>query len=99
MENNNEKPLTLNELAKYNKEVLFPFMKENFSTKKEIEYLIDIVATKDELKGVEEKLSGVEKRLGEKLDIIDKKLDKVNSIEKEVEYIRNTFSIPAIKKN
>ena len=50
----NEKPLTLNELAKYNQEVLFPFMKENFATKKDVENLIDIVATKEELRGLEE---------------------------------------------
>lgn len=30
-----EKSLTLGELAKYNQEVLFPFMKENFVNKKE----------------------------------------------------------------
>lgn len=46
MEENNQKPLTLNELAKYNQEVLFPFMQENFVTKKEFddfkdEYKVD----------------------------------------------------------
>jgi len=88
----NEKPLTLNELAKYNQEVLFPFMKENFATKKDVENLIDIVATKEELRGLEERLVG-------KLDLIDKKLDKVDVIEKEVDYIKNSFNIPAIKNN
>lgn len=36
MEENNQKPLTLNELAKYNQDVLFPFMQENFATKKDL---------------------------------------------------------------
>ena len=83
-------------------EKLIAAQKEVFVTKEEFEGLfeglIDIVATKEELKGVEEKLSGVEKRLGEKLDLINKKLDKVDVIEKEVEYITNTFSVPALKK-
>ena len=33
MEDKNQKPLTLNELAKYNREVLFPYMHETFLTK------------------------------------------------------------------
>jgi uncharacterized coiled-coil DUF342 family protein len=41
MEENNQKPLTLNELAKYNQEVLFPFMQENFVTKKELDEFKD----------------------------------------------------------
>jgi hypothetical protein len=77
---------------------LIKAQKEIFVTKEEFEGLINIVATKEELKGVEEKLSGVEKRLVEKLNVIDKKMDKVDVIEKEVGYIRNTFSIPVLKK-
>lgn len=42
-------------------------LKENFATKKEIEYLIDVVATKEEL-------IGVEKRLNKRIDKIDVKL-------------------------
>ncbi|MEK7080551.1 MAG: hypothetical protein AAB925_01825 [Patescibacteria group bacterium] len=80
-----EKPLTLKELAKYNKEVLFPAMekkfttkkdllslKEDFATKKEIEYLIDIVATKEEL-------IGIEKRLGAKIDNLGKDIKEVKT--------------------
>jgi len=37
MENNKEKPLTLNQLAEYNRTVLFPAMEERFLTKKEFE--------------------------------------------------------------
>ena len=70
----------------------FKSLKGNFATKQDIENLIDVIATKDEL-------SGVEKRLSEKLDVIDKKLDKVDAIEKEVEYIKNIFNIPAMKKS
>ena len=35
--NKNQKPLTLEILASYNREVLFPWMKENFITKTEFE--------------------------------------------------------------
>ena len=37
----NEKQLTLEELAKYNQEVLFPFMKENFVAKKDFDEFKD----------------------------------------------------------
>jgi len=36
-----EKQLTLEELAKYNQEVLFPFMKENFVAKKDFDEFED----------------------------------------------------------
>ena len=39
MAENNQNPLTLNELIKYNQEVLFPFMQETFVTKKDFEEL------------------------------------------------------------
>jgi len=43
-----EKPLTLEELAKYNQEIMFPFMKENFVNKKEFKELKnDLVSFKD----------------------------------------------------
>lgn len=43
-----EKPLTLEKLAKYNQEVLFPFMKENFAAKKDFdEFKDDIMKFQD----------------------------------------------------
>ena len=52
-----ENPLTLNELAKYNKDVLFPFMTENFVTKNEFESFVDIVATKEQLNALIENVA------------------------------------------
>lgn len=52
-----ENPLTLNELAKYNKDILFPFMTENFVTKKEFESFVDIVATKEQLNALIENVA------------------------------------------
>ncbi|OGZ78129.1 MAG: hypothetical protein A2528_02465 [Candidatus Staskawiczbacteria bacterium RIFOXYD2_FULL_37_9] len=46
MENNNIKPLTLNDLVKYNHEVLFPFMEKTLAMKKDLKK----TATKDDLK-------------------------------------------------
>jgi len=49
-----ERPLTLNQLAEYNQEVLFPFMKENFVGKKEFKkFKNDMTSFKDQaLKGL-----------------------------------------------
>ena len=52
-----ENPLTLNELAKYNKDILFPFMQENFVTKREFESFVDIVATKEQLNALIENVA------------------------------------------
>lgn len=84
---NNEKPLTLRELAKYNQEVLFPFMKENFATKKDMENLIDIVATKDQLGGFEKDVK-----------YIKENLDEASKLGHRVEYIENVLNLP-VKKN
>jgi len=49
MEESNKKPLTLDDLAKYNQEVLFPFMKETFAGKKDFdEFKDDMMNFKDE---------------------------------------------------
>ena len=48
-------------------------LKEDFATKKEIEYLLEIVATKDEL-------VGLEKRLGDKIDNIGKGIKEIRSV-------------------
>jgi len=73
-------------------EKLIKAQKEVFVTKEEMEHLIDIVATKEEMK------QGFDK-IDNHLTLIDKKLDKVDIIEKEVDYIKNILNIPAIKKS
>ncbi len=72
-----EKLLTLNELTKYHKKTLIPFLKENFATKTEVEHLIDIVATKEDLKGVGKRLEGV----GKRLEGVEKKLEGISTKE------------------
>jgi len=67
-----EKPLTLRDLKEYHKKTLAPLLREDFATKKEIEYLIDIVVTKEEL-------IGVEKRLGVKMDNIGKDVKEIKT--------------------
>lgn len=90
-----EKPLTLSELAKYHKKTLAPFMKENFATKKEIECLIDIVATKDELhKAKNEILGEIKKRFNS----VDENLKGINKLEIRVVDIENVLNMPSIKK-
>ncbi len=66
---------------------LIEAQKEVFVTKEDLEGLIDIVATKQELGDV-----------GKRLDAIDGKLEKLDVTEKRVDYIENILSIPAGKK-
>ncbi|MBI2041949.1 MAG: hypothetical protein HYT20_02945 [Candidatus Nealsonbacteria bacterium] len=61
-----KKPLTLDELAEYNQEVLFPALEERFATKNDLRQM------KEEIK--EETRDGVEKLLI-KADKILKKMD------------------------
>ena len=107
MAKNNEKPLTLNQLVRYNKEVLFPFMKENFVTKKEFESFTEIVAMKDDLKEVEKrvdkKLEGIAtkediKSLSKKLDSLNDNLVKNNKLETRVADIENVLNMPSLNK-
>lgn len=72
-----EKPLTLNELERYHKEILIPSLKENFATKQEIEYLIDVVATKEELHKTKEEILV---QMNKRFDSIDRKLEDVKEI-------------------
>lgn len=80
-------------------EKLIKAQKEVFVTKEEMEHLIDIVATKDELNGLKGEMKQGFDKIDKHLDLIDRKLDKVEVIEKEVDYIKNTFDVPAIKKS
>lgn len=73
---------------------LIEAQKEVFVTKEEFEGLIDIVATKEQVEGLDKRLGGIEKTL----KVMDEKLDKVEVIEKRVDYIENTLSI-ATKSN
>jgi len=93
-----EKPLTLNQLVKYNKEVLFPFMKENFVTKKEFESFMEITAKKEDLDGLTKKVNGLVtkddvKNLNKKLDSISEDLKKNIKLETRILDIENVLAI------
>ena len=99
----NENPLTLGQLKKYNKEVLFPFMKESFVTKKEFESFMEIAAKKEDLDGLAVKVNGLVtkedvKILNKKLDSISEDLKKNNKLETRILDIENILDMPAIKK-
>jgi|GEM_PF-3311479 len=69
-------------LTKKDIESLIKAQKEVFVTKEEFEGLIDIVATKDELKNLATKgeLFSLEKRLGDKIDDMGKDLSEIKTI-------------------
>lgn len=78
-------------------------LKETFVTKEEFEGFIEIaatkadiemLATKEDLKRTDVKVDKIVETLGK----MDEKLDEVIQINKEVEYIKNTLNIPALKK-
>lgn len=79
-------------------EKLIKAQKEVFVTKEEFEGLIDIVVTKDEVNNLGNRLDGRMGKIENVLEKMDKKLDEVVQTSKEVEYIRNTLGIPALKK-
>lgn len=60
----NQKPLTLDALASYNREVLFPWMEERFATKSELKEL------KTEFKGFKNKTITSQDKILRKLDIL-----------------------------
>lgn len=64
-------------LTKKDIESLIKAQKEVFVTKEEFEGLIDIVATKDELKSG---INGLEKRLGGKIDNLGKDLKEIKTV-------------------
>lgn len=83
MAKNNEKPLTLKYLVKYNHEVLFPYMDETLATKEELRK----IASKEDIK-----------ILSKKLDSIIEDLKKNNKLETRVVDIENVLNMPALKK-
>lgn len=82
-------------------------LKETFVTKDEFEGFMEIAATKDDITEIRREMAtkddikGVKgdiNKIAETLGKMGKKLDEVVQISKEVEYIRNTLGIPALKK-
>lgn len=99
----NEKPLTLKQLAKYNKEVLFLFMKESFVTKKEFESFMEIAAKKEDLDGFATKVGGLAtkediKNVGKQLNSISDDLKRNNKLETRILDIENVINMPVVKK-
>jgi len=78
---------------------LIEAQKEVFVTKDEMEHLIDIVATKEELKGVEGKLDGVAKDVKEIKSLLIDFGGRTKNLETDIGYIKNSLDIPAIKKH
>lgn len=79
MAKDKEKPLTLNGLIEYNKEVLFPFLKETFVGKKEFrKFKNDMMGFKDEAL---EKLGNLtqEKIIGDAQDKRQKKVLEIHN--------------------
>ena len=74
MKNNSQKPLTLEVLASYNREVLFPWMQETFATKTELEDFKNKTLTSQDnmLKKLDILLA--EKTLGEHQEKREKKM-------------------------
>lgn len=77
---------------------LIEAQKEVFVTKEEFEGLIDIVATKEELRGVEGKLDGVAKDVKEVKSLLIDFGGRTKSLEVKVDFVENTLNIQPIKK-
>ena len=74
MTDKKEKPLTLDQLAKYNQEVFFPYMEERFATKKELtEFKSESFNKQDEILAKLTALSQ-EKTVGDEQDKRQKKV-------------------------
>ena len=79
MADKKENPLTLDQLAKYNQEVLFPYMEETFATKKEFnEFKNDMTNFKDEALGKLDVLTQ-EKTVGDEQDKRQKKVLEIHN--------------------
>lgn len=83
----------------------FKGLDENFATKKDVENLIDIVATKEELNELRDEVGGMKKEMQNlKTEMksgfasINEKLDDVISLRHRVEFIENTLNIQPAKK-
>jgi len=72
--------------------------KEVFATGKEVEYLIDIVATKEEMKQGFDKIDKNLKKVFEVLKVMDDKLDDVSSVKHRVDYMETALNMQPIKK-
>ena len=78
-EEKNEKPLSLKGLVKYNQEVLFPFLKESFVGKKDLEdFKDDMIKFKDEALQKLTKLTQ-EKTVGDEQDKRQKKVLEIHN--------------------
>lgn len=82
-------------------------LKEVFVTKEEFEGFMEIAATKDDIAEIRKEMATKDdlkatntniNKIVEILGKMDKKLDEVVQTSKEVEYIKNTIGIPALKK-
>ena len=87
----NQTPLTLEGLVSYNQEVLFPFLKDNFVSKKEFTgFKNEMSGFKSEMSGFKNEMNGFKNEMSEfknetlsNFDSIEKKLD-ILLTEKEV---------------
>lgn len=76
---------------------LISAQKEVFATSKEVEHLIDIVATKEELSGVEGKIDGVVKDIKEIKSLLIDFGNRTINLENEMQYIESSFNIQPLK--
>ena len=72
----NQKPLTLNDLAKYNQEVLIPAMEEVFVTKKEFS-------------GLDNKVDALDNKVDALDNKVDALESKLNNLESEFQNFKN----------
>jgi len=81
---------------------LIDAQKEVFVTKEEFESLIDIVATKDELNGLEGEMKQGFDKLGNDIKEVKSLLidfgTRTKTLEGEVDFIKNSLNIQPIKK-
>lgn len=76
---------------------LIEAQKQVFVTKEEFEGLIDIVATKDEMKEGFNKIDENFKKVFNQLKLMDDKLDDVSSVKHRVDYIETALNLPVLK--
>ena len=96
--NDKEKPLTLEALANYNQEILFPFMKETFVTKNEFnEFKDNVVKFQDKTSKDLEALKQ-EKTMGEEQDRRKKRIFEIHNNALKRGEILSTEEIVEIEK-
>lgn len=84
MEENNQKPLTLNDLIKYNNEVTFPYINEHCASKDDLKNFATKDSVNEILSGQAEILKELkdlkeEKNLGDAQDIRKKKVLEIHN--------------------